>query len=263
MATKKNKAVQKKKNTILNLLMVICSVVFCLSGWRLFQYYLEYKHMDEVYYNITNTVIGDVRLEADVEGLLKKAPKVDMDALKSINEEIVGYILIPDTNISYPIAQSNDPYKYLNYNVQNEQSRSGAIFIDSNNDANFVDANTIIYGHNMKNNSMFCEVRYYVTDEDFFKKHSYIYIYVNDEIRLYRVFSAQQTYDSSDVYVLNFTNQQEKTEYLNQMIANSSFTPKSTPTANDEIITLSTCTNAAGPERSVAQAYLVSTIPNE
>lgn len=253
---------RKKKNTILNLLMAICACLFAFSAYKLINYYFEYKSMDAVYANISEQVVGNFVYEPDSEGLLKKAPEIDLSHLQEINDEVIGYIIIPNSKISYPIVHSNEPLKYLNYDVQLNRSRAGAIFTDVGNHPDFSDNNTIIYGHNMFDGSMFSDIGKYVDDKDFFNEHAYIYIYTNNEIRLYRVFASLITEETSDVYTLNFGSEESYLNYI-QTNANASSVPaRIIPSGTPPLITLSTCRHSSGPERNVALAYLVDTLPN-
>lgn len=258
-----NKKTKKKKGIILNLLIAICLCIFAFSGYKLVSYYLEYKKMDSVYANINEKALGNFEYEPDSEGLLKKAPKIDIEALKSINDEIIGYILIPNTKIEYPLLHSNEPYKYLNNDASGNPSRAGAIFIDANNDTQFQDDNTIIYGHNMYDGSMFGELSEYLDDNDFFLEHSYIYIYTENEIRLYRVFSAMATIDGSDIYTINFPDNGELQGHAQVNAINSLQRIKNMPENVDSIITLSTCRESSGDARNVVLAYLVDVLPND
>ena len=255
---------KRKINTILHLVNAICLCIFIFSGYKLISYYFEYKSMDSVYANIIEDVIGDATYELDSEGLLKKMLNIDMDSLFAINDEVIGYILIPDTKISYPLLYSaNDPIKYLNYDAQGNESRAGAIFIDTNNKPSLEDDNTIIYGHNMMDNSMFGELSQYIDDKEFFAKHAYIYIYTRDEIRLYRIYAAFSTVAGSDVYTLNFPNANSMQNYITNNAANSAQTPKIVPEKAEHLITLSTCQSSSGDGRNVVLAYLVDTFPQE
>ena len=101
---------KKRKNTIYNLLFILSLIVFLYSGYRLISYYFEYKKMDNVYANITNNVLGNYEVNIN-QDVLAQAPEVDMDELFNINKEVVGYILIPNTKISYPILHSSDELK--------------------------------------------------------------------------------------------------------------------------------------------------------
>lgn len=253
---------KKQKKIIYNLLLTICLVIFLYSGYRLISYYFEYKNMNEVYKNISSNVVSDFKFNINADDLLNEAPEVDMDALKKINSEIVGYILIPDTKVSYPIAYSSDELKYLNYDIQNNKSRSGAIFVEPSDEPDFEDESIIIHGHNMINDTMFGQLNEYVDDEQFFKDHPYIYIYTTDYIYLYRIFSADTIEDGSSIYRLSFSSNRSLMDYITSRIKESEFEPEIIPTETESIVTLSTCSNYGETLRTIVQAYLVDKKPN-
>lgn len=251
---------KKQKNIILNFLIIICLAIFAFSGYKLISYYLEYKSMDKVYSNLNALVIEDVDLTPDDHGLLLRAPKIDMKKLKEINPDVVGYIIIPDTKISYPILYNSDMTKYIDHDVEMNYSRAGAIFMDANNHPSFIDDNTIIYGHQMKDGSMFGDITTYFRDTAYASNHSYIYLYTENGIRLYRIFAGRMTEATSDVYTTHFT-YQEKLSFINEQMRHSAFESTYVPTGDENFITLSTCTNITKTSRYVLFAQLVEVIP--
>ena len=252
---------KKKKKLIYNLLFTICLIVFLYSGYRLISYYFEYEEMDQVYANIQHNVVSNYTFDIHAKNLLDQAPDIDMTELKNINSEIKGYILIPDTKVSYPIAYSTDELKYLNYDIQNNKSRSGAIFIEPSDTPDFEDFSIIIHGHNMINDTMFGQLNEYVDDEAFFNKHPYIYIYSEDTIYLYRIFSSDTIEDGSSTYRLSFMSNKNMMNYIQERADASIFKPEIIPTKTDSIITLSTCSNYGETLRTIVQAYLVEKKP--
>ncbi len=249
---------KKRKNIIYNLLLTICLIVFSYSAYRLIAYYFEYKSMNEVYQNISDNVVGEFKFNINSDDLLADAPEIDMNELYNINNEVCGYVLIPDTDISYPIVYSSDELKYLNYDIYNNKSRSGAIFVEPSDDPNFEDLSTIIHGHNMIDDSMFGQLNEYVDDEQFFKDHPYIYIYSNKYIYLYRIFSVDTIEDGSPIYRLSFSSNNSMMEYINERISESEFEPEIKPTETERTVTLSTCSNYGETKRTIVQAYQVA-----
>ena len=250
---------KKRKNTIYNLLFILSLIVFLYSGYRLISYYFEYKKMDNVYANITNNVLGNYEVNIN-QDVLAQAPEVDMDELFNINKEVVGYILIPNTKISYPILHSSDELKYLNYDIRNNKSRSGAIFLEPT-DPDINDNSLIIHGHNMINDSMFGQLNEYVDDETFFKENPYIYLYTKDSVRLYRIFSSDTIEDGSSTYRLSFSSNTSLMQYIYDRIAASEFEPVMQPSSTNQIITLSTCSNYGDTLRTIVQAYYIDKKP--
>ena len=107
-------------------------------------------------------------------------PQVDFNGLKAINPEVIGWIQIEGTSISYPIMKGKDNDYYLKHTFEGNYNAAGSIFIDYTNNSNFEDCNTIIYGHNMKNGSMFGLLRKHFKDRESVPGR-YIWICTPDE----------------------------------------------------------------------------------
>lgn len=128
---------------------------------------------------------------------------VDFDSLQEVNEDICAWISVPGTNINYPVLQSKENQEtdyYLNTNLDGSQGYPGSIYIQKRNSRDFMDSVTVMYGHNMKNKSMFATLHNYA-DEKFFEENPYIYVYTPDENIAYKVFAAV-TYD--DKLILDY-----------------------------------------------------------
>lgn len=250
---------QKKKNNLLNILILVCCVVFLYSSYQLFNYYKEYKTNNKVYSDLNKIVIEETDLSLDDGGKLLRAPKINMSQLTQINSDVVGYIMIPDTKISYPILYHNDMTKYIDHDVYLNYSRSGAIFMDSNNNIDFNDDNTIIYGHQMKDGTMFGDLTKYFRSSDYVNQHRYIYLYLEDELRLYEIFAGRTTEATSDEYTTYFDDLNAKKAYINEQMSYSAFETIPDINIEDSIITLSTCTNITETSRYVVFAHLVTT----
>ena len=114
---------------------------------------------------------------------------VDFAGLKEQNEDIVGWIYIEDEeSISYPLLYSGDDY-YLRRNYLKEEETAGSIYIDGNNSPDLDDAHTLIYGHNMRNLSMFGKLKFYKTEEDYFENHRYFQLITETGAYRYEIFA--------------------------------------------------------------------------
>ena len=170
---------------------------------------------------------------------------IDFDSLKAENPDVCGWITLPETNIDYPILQSsveNDNF-YLDHDFNKKKSIYGAIYIQRLNSNRFTDPNTVIYGHNMKNGTMFRHLHKF-REKDFFDANEYFYIYTPGHIYTYRIFAA---YRSDNRHILNsndFTDEQSYAEYI-ETVKNPTSLIKNTRevdlTTDDRIVTLSTC----------------------
>jgi sortase B len=176
------------------------------------------------------------------------------------NEDIYAWIYIPDTNIDYPVLQhpTDDSY-YLNYNVDGSKGYPGCIYTERINDKDFSDFNTLIYGHNMKNGSMFHDLHKFA-DEVFFKEHPYVYLYLPDRTLQYQIFAAYRYDDRHIMYSFDFTSDVVRTAYLKEVFSTSQLSAvidkDVSVNPEDHIITMSTCVSGTD-YRYLVQAVLI------
>ena len=191
-----------------------------------------------------------------------EVPKKNLDwkKLHAINPDIYAWIYIPNTEVEYPIVQhpSEDEY-YLNRNLDGSFGKPGCIFTQHYNHKDFLDLNTVVYGHNMKSGRMFRSIHQF-EDKDFFEKNPYIYVYTEDRVLIYEIFAA---YLSDDSHILN-TNDLTTTEgyahYLEKVYRESksgNVRDDITVTAMNRILTLSTCASRSN-QRYLVQGVLLN-----
>lgn len=186
-------------------------------------------------------------------------PPVNFTELQKQNPDIYAWINIPGTVIDYPILRSDDDNSYyLEHTVDGKRSVYGSIYTEYYNDKEFDDFNTLIYGHNMKNGTMFGSLKKY-RDRTFFEENQYINIYMPGRIMKYRIFAAYVYDDRHILLSFDFDEAEVRSSYLDmifstrEMSANIDNSVK--VTENDKIITLSTCTSN-DEERYLVQAVL-------
>lgn len=159
----------------------------------------------------------------------------NFDTLREENKDIIAWINIPGTNVDYPVLFDGTD-EYLHKNLGGEDSASGCIYVDATTKNVLDDEINIIYGHNMKNGTMFGELQKF-KDNDYFESHPYIEIHTPNEVRVYQIFSVRDV--SSDIDTLNFAMSDfSKKEYIEKAINESI---QSREVAESQIITLSTC----------------------
>lgn len=179
---------ETKRNFAKNLIAVSAVLLLVSAGTLLWQQYRNSRE-EQAYQELKETVaVTGTEEERETETVPETAETeteteteeycspVDFDALTEINEETVGWIRIPDTNIDYPIVQTDNNDTYLHTGFQGEKSQAGTIFLDCDSEADFSGWNNILYGHHMKNGSMFKHLIQF-KDEDFFRNHRYFVIY--------------------------------------------------------------------------------------
>lgn len=180
-------------------------------------------------------------------------PRVDLDALRSVNGDVIGWIEIPDTGLAYPLMQGEDNDYYLNRSWNGRRLAAGSIFMECQCAADFTDFNTIIYGHRMTYDAMFAYLKYY-KDLSYWQAHPLVYIVEQGGVRCYEIFAAYEASVKSCVYWLKVTEDEHKQAVIDFALEHSVIDTGVRPQTTDRILTLSTCTESGHATRWVVQA---------
>lgn len=180
---------------------------------------------------------------------------MDLDALREVNPDVVGWILIPDTAINYPLMQGTDNDYYLKHTWDGKRYAVGSIFLEQLCSPDLTDFNTIIYGHNMNNGSMFASLRSY-RNQEYWQAHPYVYIRTDQGVFRYDIFSSYLAKVDSNTYGISFSNENAKVSFLNQILGDSVIDTGLEPEITDRILTLSTCSGRGYTTRWVVHARL-------
>ena len=188
---------------------------------------------------------------------------MDFSALQEINPDVLGWFLIPGTDISYPLLQGRDNNQYLRRSWKKEYSRMGSIFLESQNSDSLEDFNTIVYGHRMRNETMFGKLKYF-NALSYWQDHPCVYITNGSGTRKYNIFAAYEVSVTGLTYRIGFDSSQAKQEYIDWCLSQSVLDTGLTPTVDDKILTLSTCSgDTTYATRWIVQAYMPAAVPKE
>lgn len=247
-----NKAVNEKKKLSLRARIIITiAVVVVLIGLAWLIYYL-------VDYKRGQTIYEDINKNYTVSNGDEWYNKIDVNIaeLKQKNPDTRGWLFFENEEISYPVVQGADDDKYLNTSFDGQQLRAGSIFLEALNNGDFSDKNSILYGHNMRDQSMFGRLQKYKYEDNYYQDHLYFQVLTADKIYRYKVFAYNDVSDTSDVYTLTFASDKEYVKYINmvkQLSQQQIDVPDvSEPNATDDekiiqnykkLVTLSTCTD--------------------
>ncbi|AQM59854.1 class B sortase [Clostridium baratii] len=191
---------------------------------------------------------------------LKNKSNEFSEELVKINEDYKMWIEVPNTNIDYPVVQGKDNDFYLNHDFNKKESSSGAIFIDYKNNIE-KDKNIIIYGHNMRNKSMFQNLMKF-KDEAFWKENSKIILTIGGKRYEYKIFSSYIS-NAKDVDLnINFKSEDEYLKYIDSIKKKSIFHRDIDIKSDDRIITLSTCSYEEDNNRMIIHGILEKIIYN-
>ena len=166
---------------------------------------------------------------------------------------------IPGTGVSYPVAQAEDNDYYLRRKLNGDNSFAGTVFMDYRNDPAVADDNTILYGHNMRNGSMFGLLKKY-GKEEFFLAHPEIDLYLPDRILRCTVISSHQEEAQEENFPMNFESGEEKLAYIDRMKSKAWYDTGISAGEEDRLITLVTCTGNGYSHRFVVQAVVTEEI---
>lgn len=242
---------EKKKWSLKQKIILTIAIVVVLIGLAWIIYFIvdylrgqnEYKDLNQNY-----TVSNGTEWYNMID--------VDIAELKQKNPDTRGWIFFENDDISYPIVQGTDDDKYLNTSFEGEQLRAGSIFLEALNHGDFSDKNNIIYGHNMRDQSMFGKLQKYKFEDNYYGDHKYFQILTPDRIYRFMVFAYNDVSDTSDVYTLTFATDKEFVDYIT-MVKQLSQIQEAVPDVAEQnatdsekilqnyrkLVTLSTCTS--------------------
>ena len=209
----------------------------------------------------TEEMAADDVMEESTEAVeaVSNSP-IDWEGMWEINEDVYAWITVPGTVIDYPILQhATDNTYYLNYNIDGSYGYPGCIYTENLNAKDFSDNNTVIYGHNMKNGSMFAGLHQY-EEKSFFEEHSQVLIYTPEKEYEYTIFAAYIYDDRHLLYSFDFANEDVYASYLenitNMRDLSANIRDDIGVTKDDKIITLATCMSNQPDKRLLVQAVL-------
>ncbi|MCL2851970.1 MAG: class B sortase [Defluviitaleaceae bacterium] len=188
---------------------------------------------------------------------IQEEPASPLDLARELtgNNDIVAYIHVDGTNISNVVLQHSDNDFYLHHDIHGLPNVNGSIFLDYANSPNFNDRSSIIYGHNMRNGTMFHDLRYFMSPE-YFHANRYITIITDDKRLTYEIFSAFSTRTYFEYIQVEFRNDYDFLSLLGELRRRSVHTSDISPGASDRILILSTCTNTERDMRFAVAAVL-------
>lgn len=245
-----------KHKLLTKLLLVFLIITFLGSSGILLHKQLDYRNGAQNYDEAS--ALAHVDIPSSKEDAQPLAPyvealaQIDLSALQEVNPEVAGWIMIPDTDISYPLLRGQDNNYYLNHTWDGSRNSVGAIFLDYRNTRPLTDFNSIIYGHKMNNQSMFGLLHQY-KNEGFWEAHPVLYLVDENGPREYDIFAYYET-GTMNTYSLAFADDAAKEAYIDECLAQSWLDTGIIPEPDDCILTLSTCTGRGHATRWVVQA---------
>lgn len=233
---------KKLINILINIILIS---ILIFSGYKIYTKLVEYKKADTIYNDIREKYQNSDKQNGD-----------KTNKLSDINSDYRFWLKVDNTNINYPVVQSYDNDYYLTRDFNKKYLASGSIFMDYRN--NFEeDKSTILYGHHMRNKTMFGELANF-KNEDFFKENNLIRVEYKGKTYTYEVFSVYVADLDKDYLKVDFENEADYQKYLNYIQERSIYKTDLQLITNDKIITLYTCSYEFKDARTIVHAKLIS-----
>lgn len=260
------------KKKIFSLLTVLFAAVFLISAWQLSSGLREYRVSRNAYEALdeyvsfeapspptekappAETMPTEITAEPTEPPDVSAWPVVDFEQLTQLNPEVVGWVYIEGTGIHYPLVKGTDNRFYLNHLFDGTYNSSGSIFLDYRCDAAFSDPHSVIYGHHMRNGTMFAELMGY-KKQSFYDEHPDVLLVTPDAYYRIRLFSGYVADNSADAWDLTLSGEQWE-NWLEKIQKKSCFLPASLPEPDDRIVTLSTCSHEFSDAKFVVHGYI-------
>lgn len=241
MDKRKERKQQQKNRTLQMILTVLFAAIFVYGAVNLYGIWQEYRESEVLYENAQEEYLQPIEEDENKLADARLDFAVDFDSLLAVNQDVAGWIWLNDTVVNYPVLHSkkdNDEYLYTTYD--GKQNSSGSIFIDYRNNGGYVDDNTVLYGHNMKNGSMFAMLRK-MTGQEFYDAHKEFYILTPEGNRRYEIISVFQVDALSSLYDRQFDTVEDKQDWLDRVLQKSAILSPFTASVEDTFVMLSTC----------------------
>ena len=227
-----------KSKIILSIIRLLFIIALIISIINIIRWYIDVNKNKKLEQKVSEAITT-----VNIENSIENEYKVDFEKLKEINNQTVGWLKVKGTDIEYSVVQANDNNYYLKRNLNKEYNVAGWIFMDYKNKLDGTDKNIIIYGHNMRNNSMFGTLTNVLKEEWYNNEENYIIDFITEKRQeKYRVFSVYQT-ENEDYYIDTEFKNNEFEEFITTLKNRSIKDFNVDVSTEDTILTLSTCAN--------------------
>lgn len=229
------------KRILQNIIIIVCLFTFCFFAYKVYNYKKEESKQKDLNGNLIEAAVKVTNKEDtdNNDNNKDKLPiNIDFKILKEQNKDIVAWLYCEGTPINYPVVQANDNDYYLRKLIDGTYNQAGTIFMDYKNNSNMEDYKTIVYGHNMKNGTMFGTLTEY-KNQEYYNEHKEMYLFTENKNFKVELVAGYITSSESDIYTVTKKNTNEK--LLQSAISNSTFKSEVEVTKQDKILVLSTC----------------------
>lgn len=242
---------KRTKKTNISLLSILIYIVFGITFLIFINMLIDYRNLSKE---------ADVLNHKDItseEIVSKDEYSSIVKPYRDLNSDVIGVLEISGIQIKYPILKGSDNSFYLDRNINKEIDKRGSIYLDYINEPDFSDVNSVIYGHSMKDHSMFGGL-YKFRNQEFVDSNSIIKIYTDKKLLKYQIFSVYVIEPDYPYRIKEFNSNDEIEKFLINITSKSEIKSNIKPTIDDKILTLSTCAYDFYDARLAVHAVLIN-----
>lgn len=243
------------KRRIRRALIVLLLGVMGYCAFQIVQVTESYRRGAELYARMARCAAVPDHSERSGENAAMTWPEVDFAALKEVNPDFVGWLSCEGTPIHYPVVQGRDNDYYLHHLFDGSEGRCGCIFLEAQNEPDFSQPHSILYGHHMKDGSMFKSLKGY-REQSYYEEHPVLLLLTPEKRYRLEVFAGFVAAEGSNAWQLDFRDEQERQRWLEEQIQRSDFHSDVFPGPEERILTLSTCSYEFQNARYVVHTVL-------
>lgn len=233
---------------LISIIALIASLAWLVNDYVIQPYLIKQQNEQISELIVDSTDAEPEKIVEKLNNLDDEEKAVTFETLKEQNKDFRAWLAVPGANISLPVVQAKNNDKYLNTGFNGKWLSGGTAFLDCNNKAAFSDMNTVIYGHNMRDGSMFGSIKNYKKLETF-KKNPLIYVYTENKNYVYKIYSvfltsAVKSDDNGYVFAYNFINLssgENFASFMEELKMRSYYDTGVDYQEGDKLLTLSTC----------------------
>lgn len=235
---KTERTAKPKRRLLFLAFAAVCVAGMAFSAYQLIAVHRGYRQSAGVYEALDAYVRPAEEKENEPQA--ERFAHVDFDALRAINSDVSAWLTCAGTKIHYPVVQTTDNVYYLTHLFDRTENSAGCLFIDSRNHTGFIDRNTIIYGHNMRNQSMFATLTQY-KDAAFYQAHPSMQLLTPQGNYRLELFAGYVAGTDAPAWQVSFSDDDAFEQWIRDVRARSTFQSDVSVTAADKVVTLSTC----------------------
>lgn len=260
---------EKQRKKLMYIIITIVAVCVAIGAIiYMISYKSSLKNQEDAYESLRPTEVVEIEMETQAETENETEEQIvceavyDFEELRKTNEDIYAWITIPGTKVDYPVLQSEEDNYYLDKNLDHSTGYPGCIYTNKCNLKSFNDMHTILYGHNMKNDSMFGSLHDYESQENF-DTNRIIYVYTEQKRMTYEIYGAVKFTDVYIPAVYGVNSKAGNGQFLQDLQVNAeqyasvSNIAEMEVSAEDKLITLSTCISGEDTKRYIIVGVLV------